>query len=83
MRMSRNQEGGTHDQTGCGSDFWPGGAWLALLGGASAQEPIKIGWLSSLTGPLSSAAIAETRASSSRSTRSTRRAACSAASSNC
>ena len=24
-----------------------------------AQEPIKIGWLSSLTGPLSSAAIAE------------------------
>ncbi|TDR85159.1 ABC transporter substrate-binding protein [Enterovirga rhinocerotis] len=31
-----------------------------LLGGTSfAQEPIKIGWLSSLTGPLSSAAIAE------------------------
>lgn len=27
--------------------------------GAVAQEPIKIGWLSSLTGPLSSAAIAE------------------------
>lgn len=34
------------------------GASLAL-GPAAAQEPIKIGWLSSLTGPLSSAAIAE------------------------
>lgn len=32
---------------------------LGTLGAASAQEPIKIGWLSSLTGPLSSAAIAE------------------------
>lgn len=31
----------------------------AVASGASAQEPIKIGWLSSLTGPLSSAAIAE------------------------
>lgn len=38
------------------------GAALVGLGyaaTASAQEPIKIGWLSSLTGPLSSAAIAE------------------------
>jgi branched-chain amino acid transport system substrate-binding protein len=37
-------------------------AWFlafGVTGGASAQEPIKIGWLSSLTGPLSSAAIAE------------------------
>jgi branched-chain amino acid transport system substrate-binding protein len=32
---------------------------LAPLSGALAQEPIKLGWLSSLTGPLSSAAIAE------------------------
>jgi branched-chain amino acid transport system substrate-binding protein len=32
---------------------------FAMAGGAQAQEPIKIGWLSSLTGPLSSAAIAE------------------------
>ena len=30
-----------------------------IAGSANAQEPIKIGWLSSLTGPLSSAAIAE------------------------
>src|SRR3954469_25958408 len=36
-------------------------AVLALPGGAAAQEPIKIGWLSSLTGPLSSAAIAENK----------------------
>ncbi len=36
------------------------GVVAAVLGGpAVAQEPIKIGWLSSLTGPLSSAAIAE------------------------
>lgn len=36
------------------------GALVVLSGGtASAQEPIRIGWLSSLTGPLSSAAIAE------------------------
>ncbi|GJD50563.1 Leu/Ile/Val-binding protein [Methylobacterium crusticola] len=43
-------------------------AWLRALGlcalalgagSARAQEPIRIGWLSSLTGPLSSAAIAE------------------------
>jgi branched-chain amino acid transport system substrate-binding protein len=32
---------------------------LVLASSASAQQPIKIGWLSSLTGPLSSAAIAE------------------------
>jgi branched-chain amino acid transport system substrate-binding protein len=32
---------------------------LAAATGAGAQEAIKIGWLSSLTGPLSSAAIAE------------------------
>lgn len=32
---------------------------LGYAATASAQEPIKIGWLSSLTGPLSSAAIAE------------------------
>jgi branched-chain amino acid transport system substrate-binding protein len=32
---------------------------FGTIGAASAQEPIKIGWLSSLTGPLSSAAIAE------------------------
>jgi branched-chain amino acid transport system substrate-binding protein len=32
---------------------------FGVAGGAQAQEPIKIGWLSSLTGPLSSAAIAE------------------------
>lgn len=32
---------------------------LGFIAPASAQEPIKIGWLSSLTGPLSSAAIAE------------------------
>jgi branched-chain amino acid transport system substrate-binding protein len=32
---------------------------VAAATAASAQEPIKIGWLSSLTGPLSSAAIAE------------------------
>jgi len=32
---------------------------FAAATGAGAQEPIKIGWLSSLTGPLSSAAIAE------------------------
>jgi branched-chain amino acid transport system substrate-binding protein len=32
---------------------------FGMAGGAQAQEPIKIGWLSSLTGPLSSAAIAE------------------------
>jgi branched-chain amino acid transport system substrate-binding protein len=32
---------------------------LGLAAPASAQEPIKIGWLSSLTGALSSAAIAE------------------------
>ena len=36
-------------------------AILALLGGSAAQEPVKIGWLSSLTGPLSSAAIAENK----------------------
>lgn len=34
-------------------------AALTAAGPAGAQEPIKIGWLSSLTGPLSSAAIAE------------------------
>ena len=35
-------------------------ACLCLLAGtASAQEPVRVGWLSSLTGPLSSAAIAE------------------------
>jgi branched-chain amino acid transport system substrate-binding protein len=32
---------------------------LAAAGSAEAQQTIKIGWLSSLTGPLSSAAIAE------------------------
>jgi len=36
-----------------------GAAALAWAAGAFAQEPIRIGWLSSLTGPLSSAAIAE------------------------
>jgi branched-chain amino acid transport system substrate-binding protein len=37
----------------------PTAALFALMSAAQAQEPIKIGWLSSLTGPLSSAAIAE------------------------
>lgn len=37
----------------------PAAAWFALMSQVHAQEPIKIGWLSSLTGPLSSAAIAE------------------------
>ena len=32
---------------------------VLFAGAAQAQEPIRIGWLSSLTGPLSSAAIAE------------------------
>jgi len=36
-----------------------GAAALAWAAGAFAQESIRIGWLSSLTGPLSSAAIAE------------------------
>ncbi len=35
------------------------GATLSLLGSAAVAQPIKIGWLSSLTGPLSSAALAE------------------------
>lgn len=34
-------------------------ALMALGGGAAAQQTIKVGWLSSLTGPLSAAAIAE------------------------
>jgi branched-chain amino acid transport system substrate-binding protein len=34
-------------------------AFLVFVSTAQSQEPIKIGWLSSLTGPLSSAAIAE------------------------
>ncbi len=34
-------------------------AAFVVATGAAAQEPIRIGWLSSLTGPLSSAAIAE------------------------
>lgn len=34
-------------------------AVVGAVGAASAQETIKIGWLSSLTGPLSSAAVAE------------------------
>jgi branched-chain amino acid transport system substrate-binding protein len=34
-------------------------AFLVFVSAAQSQEPIKIGWLSSLTGPLSSAAIAE------------------------
>ena len=36
-----------------------GAAALAWAAGAVAQDTIRIGWLSSLTGPLSSAAIAE------------------------
>lgn len=34
-------------------------AFIGTISAAGAQEPIRIGWLSSLTGPLSSAAIAE------------------------
>jgi branched-chain amino acid transport system substrate-binding protein len=35
------------------------GATLTLFGGSALAQPIKIGWLSSLTGPLSSPALAE------------------------
>jgi branched-chain amino acid transport system substrate-binding protein len=41
------------------SMLWAITASFALAGAAHAQETVKIGWLSSLTGPLSSAAIAE------------------------
>jgi branched-chain amino acid transport system substrate-binding protein len=34
---------------------------IALVAGTALAEPIRIGWLSSLTGPLSSAAIAENK----------------------
>lgn len=34
-------------------------AWCLLVPAAALAQPIKVGWLSSLTGPLSSAAIAE------------------------
>ena len=34
-------------------------ASLAVAGGGTLAQTVKIGWLSSLTGPLSSAAIAE------------------------
>src|SRR4051812_37654164 len=34
-------------------------SFLFAVSTASAQSPIRIGWLSSLTGPLSSAALAE------------------------
>jgi branched-chain amino acid transport system substrate-binding protein len=37
----------------------PAAVLFASIGTAQAQEPIKLGWLSSLTGALSSAAIAE------------------------
>ena len=39
--------------------FCAAAAFFVFAGSAQSQEPIKIGWLSSLTGPLSSAAIAE------------------------
>ena len=35
------------------------GAAISLFGSTALAQPIKIGWLSSLTGPLSSAALAE------------------------
>jgi branched-chain amino acid transport system substrate-binding protein len=35
------------------------GATLSLFGAGAMAQPIKVGWLSSLTGPLSSAALAE------------------------
>ena len=41
------------------SMLWAMTACFALAGAARAQETVKIGWLSSLTGPLSSSAIAE------------------------
>ena len=39
--------------------LWVLGAALGCMASAASAQPIRIGWLSSLTGPLSSAAVAE------------------------
>jgi branched-chain amino acid transport system substrate-binding protein len=58
-------------------------AILSHMASALAEETIKVGWLSSLTGPLSSAAIAENQGVRSGSTRSTQLAASRDANWNC